>query len=169
MEKQLHVGNSNLVKGQLRPLVPHLAIKAGGGLWTSTYESEYGSDWVQWCLAEEFRVPKDGKWASSILVPSKDARIYTVNDEMSAKHLMEKYPVTEGPLAFFNDFRTFGTIDFNKVAEDYDAVSLTREGQWATRWSEYSMYGWDCESTHWFRWKFDWVIGLGDVKYKEEG
>ena len=49
----------------------------------------------------------------------------------------------------------FQPLDFERMAADFDAVHLTDEGQWATRLTQPSLYGWDCESTCWLRWAFE--------------
>lgn len=51
------------------------------------------------------------------------------------------------------------------IAKKYDAVHLTSEGQWRTRHSTPNLYGWDCESTLWLRWKFEKVEYIGEMGY----
>jgi hypothetical protein len=43
-------------------------------------------------------------------------------------------------------------LDFEKISKYAEGISLTSVGQWETRLSEpINLYGWDCESTLWFR------------------
>ena len=44
-------------------------------------------------------------------------------------------------------------MDFERLAQDYDALQLTRDGYLRTR-SMPVLDGWDCESSLWFRWVF---------------
>ena len=37
-------------------------------------------------------------------------------------------------------------LDFEKIAENYDAIWLTEKGMQETRWSNPDLYGWDCET-----------------------
>jgi hypothetical protein len=47
--------------------------KPFGGLWTSTYNAEYGSDWIRWCVAYRYTDPFESHW-TVLLVPQKGAR-----------------------------------------------------------------------------------------------
>jgi hypothetical protein len=117
------------------------------GLWTSTYHPERGSDWVQWCLAEEFSIPPNGEWRGVILRPRRGARVYHVRTHEDLRRLVECYPHNADTYRLYPNWRA--------ISRDYDAVHLTEKGQWATRLSyPHDLYGWDCESTVWFRWCF---------------
>jgi hypothetical protein len=61
-------------------------------------------------------------------------------------------------------------FDFEKLAQDYDAMHLTKRGQIETRFSyDVNLWGgWDCESTVWFRWVFAEVRWLGELDFDEE-
>jgi len=49
-------------------------------------------------------------------------------------------------------------MDWERISKEYDAVMLTEDGQVHTRFSRpLSLYGWDCESTVWFRDVFESV------------
>lgn len=126
-----------------------------GGLWTSSYSSECGSAWVQWCIEE--RVVADcaegaGSWPECwLLEPHADARICEIDsfDDLRRPCLCYGRPQDDSPHA-----STY--LDWSLLAEHFDAVHLTEEGEWATRLSApYDLYGWDCESTLWFRAAFD--------------
>jgi hypothetical protein len=58
-------------------------------------------------------------------------------------------------------------LDFEELARDYDALHLTVRGQWKTRMTRPNLYGWDVESTLWFRWKFNRVEFLGRLGFSE--
>jgi hypothetical protein len=138
----------------------------GTGLWTSTYLGEkLGSDWVQWCIYNDFwrHVAHPTKQQGWLLHPKKDARIFVVDNQEDAKSLAHAYSPKlpkDWPLA------TFIYIDFEKMAADYDAIHLTLGGERATRLTmNHSLYGWDCESTIWFRDVFEKMEYLGWRKY----
>ena len=48
-------------------------------------------------------------------------------------------------------------LDWEQIAREYDGVRMTNKRQWTTRMPRdikdmnLSLYGWDCESTLWFR------------------
>lgn len=138
-------------------------FKPHGGMWTSPYEGEYGSAWCQWCLSEEFRIDREKPdfhlW---LLEPDPEKRVYLIDSYEDLEALIDLYP--SGP-AFQGLSREWP--NWKGVSEDFDAIHLTEKGQWATRLTTpYSLYGWDCESTLWFRWGFESVEDLGIVRVK---
>lgn len=122
-----------------------------GGLWTSTFDMNIKNAWVEFRVREEFDVPLDGKWRGYILTPSKKARIYVIDSHADLLRLLNKYPYD--PYKAYGHIRWANTLypDFEAISKDYDAIHLTQEGQWATRMTEPNLYGWDFESTLWFR------------------
>jgi hypothetical protein len=124
-------------------------IKPNGGLWTSTLV-DGSSAWVEWCRAEEFGEPDAQHWY--VLEPDPAARVYIIDSLADLNRLIAMYPHPDKEQRLYSRF--FGYIDFEAVSQDYDAIHLTEAGQWATRYSEPSLNGWDCESTVWFRWCF---------------
>lgn len=148
LSKQLHTGKTVLNASMITP-VRGSSWKPYGGLWTSTYDFRHGSGWVQWCLGEEFHVPKGGRWDGVVLTPRDDARILTIDTFEDLQQANHKYPDTS-PISKITPH-----LDYTHIAQDYDGVHLTEEGQWRTRLTfPLSLYGWDCESTLWFRWCF---------------
>jgi len=132
-------------------------VKPQGGLWTSTYSDEIGSGWVEWCLAEDFRVPQHFRWHGWLLTPPWDARVYEIDSYADLRRLAEsEFGMPEGP-GYFPAFGGCG-IDFEKMSQSYDAIHLTEAGQWATRLSHpHTLYGWDCESTLWLHYPWAWA------------
>lgn len=139
--------------------------KPRGGFWTSTYDEHYGSGWIQWCLGESYDCdPDDPVFRVWILEPDPAARVYEVDTYSDVALLCEHY----GETVEHGDYsETYPA--WSRVARDYDAVHLTDDGQWATRFSDPGLYGWDCESTLWLRWAFTAVVDLGRVRYQERG
>src|SRR5690606_6276748 len=142
--------------------------KPGTALWTSSYLGEkYGSDWIQWMLTSSTQDTFD----CYLLTPDLAARIYTINTLAHLSRLQEKFPYVPEELrahidqgaGYYNEHRF---IDFEAAAREYDAIHVTVEGQWETRFSfPANLYGWDCESTCWFRGNFQ-IEHIGIKSYE---
>lgn len=134
-----------------------LHCKPHGGMWTSTYtpEHEYDSDWIRWCSYEGFM---SGRHAWRLTVKD-DLRIIEVDDMEDLWAVVQRFELEDyGPTSPIRD----RALDFRFMAEEYDAMRLTKEGQERTRLTgarKPDLYGWDSESTLWFRWAFE------DVEY----
>ena len=138
-------------------------VKPSGGIWTSSPTDDGGSGWTRWCADEEFAGPQFPLWQ---LDPDPAANIYTVDTLDDLLELCRRFPPVcdhqGGRLCGSPLRRSSHVVGWRRVAEAYDAVHLTEEGQWATRLSvPADLYGWDCESTLWFRWRFTAVHDLG--------
>jgi hypothetical protein len=63
------------------------------------------------------------------------------------------------------------TIDFERLANDFDGLHLTESGvcEVASHYWPYfnieNLYGWDVESTLWFRWVFKDVRHISEVPH----
>lgn len=150
-EPQLFVGEDEPIREKFHPATnrEHGWIKPVGGLWTSTYRPEtQDSEWVEWCIAESFSEPSTLQW--SLLTPKQDARVAIVDTLADLQRFLASYEYSQSLYSRF--------LDFDSLARDYDGMHLTSSGQWATRLSmPDNLYGWDCESTVWFRWCFEQV------------
>lgn len=141
-----------------------LGAKPEGGLWTSTYDPAYGSDWVRWCLTEEFGNVNVGSW---LIEPDPGARILTIDTLSDLRGVLAEYGRTALDLG--QDPR-WCKPDFERLAQLYDGFHLTEAGQWATRLSRpFDLYGWDCESMVWFRPVWASVRSLGRVTWGTYG
>lgn len=132
----------------------------GGGLWTSPPREGGGTGWTDWCLSEGFQEPPFHFYE---VIPSAEAK-WTVIDTYGDLHdLMREYGRRAYPDQRPGDvLYDSWVLDWVKLGQDFDAVHLTEDGQWATRLTHpYDLYGWDCESTLWLRWVFDDVLDLG--------
>lgn len=144
---QLHVTDLLHLDEDVRSVANgYNSIKPTGGLWTSTYNNEYGSDWIQWCESEEFSTTKghDG----FLLYPDHEAKIFTIDDLDDLINLFNDYEL--------NNQETYSkALNFERISQEYDAIHLSENGQRETRLSyPYNLCGWDCECTLWFRWCF---------------
>lgn len=149
---QLFVGDEPTEDKVLR-IKNKMHIKPTGGIWTSTFRKRgCGSDWIRWMYQESYF--HKGHTTMWILTP-KDVNVYTIDTYEDYLYLFERYGIRN------NIWR----LDWEKVAKDYDAVHVTYHGQTVTRLSrghdDIDLYGWDVESTIWFRWCFEKVEKYG--------
>jgi len=127
------------------------------GLWTSTWREEtQDSDWVEWCVGNDFGNPDGCYWY--LLIPQTDIRLYTIDSVADLHRLLRRYPwVTERQqrMNAMMGSSHFAQPDFESLAKEYDGLHLTERGNAVTHLSyPQDMNAWDCESVCWFRWKF---------------
>jgi hypothetical protein len=141
---QLYLHDDPVSKPTIWPVRndPTALGKPLGGLWTSSYEPNYGSGWVRWCIAYRYNEPFDLHW--TVLTVSKSARLAIINSPVDLAALIERYPRT---------LRKRRGLDFERLAGEYDGLHLTQRGYLTirTKRSRPTLAGWGCESTVWFR------------------
>jgi hypothetical protein len=141
----------------------------GTGLWTSTWDAEREScGWLDWMAAERWtpRSREPGEWVHQefeayIIWPDPRARVAVVDSYADLEALMRRFPhndhLAERLEAISPGWNErHAALDFEGMARaGLAGMHLTDEGQWMTRLSNpHNLYGWDCESTVWFRWVF---------------
>jgi hypothetical protein len=87
------------------------------------------------------------------LYPEPSSIIY-IDDEDDMWSLIKAYPRAPN-----QELSPIGEmVDWHQVAEDCDAVWVTANGQAETRFpravGHMGLYGWDCETVWWSRWRF---------------
>jgi hypothetical protein len=135
-----------------------------GGLWTSSITVRDPSDWaVIGGLVEGMVTPDSQMWR---LTPKSDTRILHITDRGAFDAMMSRYrhTVSIGPMQF-------AVTDFERLSHDFDALHVTQRAisevsATAIDPTDASLYGWDLESTLWFRWMFEQVEHLGPVPEK---
>lgn len=135
----LHYGdlNGGIIKPSRITGVRIMCKPEGNGIiWGSPKGSAYG--WPEWCMAEQSNWLMKPQWWISL---SPKTRLLVIDSVDNLRALVDRYP----PMEEMRRFSICGP-HWPSVAVDYDAVWLTESGQWATRFSEPSMYGWDCET-----------------------
>lgn len=169
-EKQLHVGKIHPAEKIILPIKNYIQCKAIGGLYTSSYlGEEQGSEWIQWCLCNEFNIPVDNLWKGWLITIKKEANIFVVDSLEKMDFLYDRYGFTmfEGS--------NMEQINYEKMQNDFDGIHMTSYGERVTRHGGMftsnprknlrTMYGWDCESTHLFR---DVMESIEEVELKIE-
>jgi hypothetical protein len=116
-----------------------------GGFWTSSYDPDYGSGWVRWCVAHRYNEPLDLDW--TVLSVDKSARVAVIESAADLAALIKCYPRT---------LRGRRGLDFEALSKEYDGLHLTNRGYSRTQSTRFgpALIGWDCESTVWLRWAF---------------
>jgi hypothetical protein len=170
MNKQLHLSKASELSKRVTPVQNAdtrngLLIKPRNGLWTSTWDEERKtSEWVEWCIDADYGALYGQHWF--LLTPVPDARICVIDTLADLKGLLKRYRLQcTGNISYLNELHY---LDYEHLAQDYDAIHLTEEGQEQTRLSfPENLYGWDSESTVWFRWCFSHVEQIA-VPVREE-
>lgn len=194
MEKQLHITKGNppakvgfppIAEGWNRP--HNMLSQPPGGLWTSTYSPDFGSDYANLARAMALLVGcRDGDLEAVenyerqrrcyLLSPSPGARVYMINDRADLARLGDNYgwkvqkcligtkSLSFGPYGSWSvpQFEQCKTVDWLAISRDFDAVNLTLSGLKANlKHPKTFVAEWCAESTIWFRWAFDKVEDLG--------
>jgi hypothetical protein len=123
-------------------------IKPKGGLWTSPYIVDKGSEWISWCIDANFNITSKIEEDCPIsFISLKDkARILVINSFDDLCNTLSEYKRTERQACL--DKMDGGVMDFEKVMKDFDAIYLTSDGQWKTRLTRPGLYGWDVETVY---------------------
>ena len=134
MKNYIHYGHTKFDKSMFNKIKNvDCSTKPKGGLWASDVEAEHG--WKDWCEAEEFRDCKEENSFSFVLSDNaKILYIESVND-------LESLP--KGKDKFGLNFSSWYLLDFEKLAETYDAVEVSISSDFDLY---YKLYGWDCDS-----------------------
>ena len=144
-------------------------IKPSGGLWTSPKESKYG--WIDFCRDENYY--KSGGFRTGFEFQLKpNSKVYIIDTFFDLIQIPYKIkdPLYSG-ISYHQNF-----IDYEKMAEEYDAIWLTDNGERDTRLPEMNglfdfdgcvinLYGWDCESL--LILKKDCIINIKNIDEKD--
>lgn len=103
-----------------------------GGLWTSPVDSKWG--WKDWNDSEQYI--KCDKYNSFTISLKSNAKIFVINSHED---------FINAPL--INGYNDTMVLDFELISKKYDAIWLTEEGEFKTRYNvKNNLYGWDCET-----------------------
>lgn len=124
----IHYGSKEFDPDKFNPVNNH-GVKPRGGFWASPVNSKHS--WKEWCLDNQFGLSRL-ETSFEFVFDGNTFVIDCVKD-------------CEG-LPMWELMPSYAFIDFEAMAEKYDAVYMTTYGEWDTRFSNYHLYGWDCES-----------------------
>lgn len=110
--------------------------KPFGGLWASPEESDI--TWKEWCDFEEFRKYDENDCFKFKLKPNAKVLVLECKDDLA------NLPRVEVDLTYIS---MNIDIDFEKLAEDYDAIMVyIRRGKEYFDSLYHELYGWDCDT-----------------------
>lgn len=135
--------------------------KPKGGMWLCPATS--GHRWKHWCASEQFHTDVyQQEWTLKV---KEGTRFLVIDTHADLVELLAEYgkETQLDPYIRLSEW----SIDFERIAQDYDGIWLTENGQWATRLSEPNLYGWDLESILVFRWVFEEVEGEAQPSVSE--
>lgn len=136
----VHYGSSKFNPNKFTPIKNDSWNKPIGGLWTSPQDTKYG--WKQWNESSGYKTCDENN--SFTILLKKDAKIFVIDSYEDLKNAPLRETVYNKVLR--NTFYS-KILDFQEIAENYDAIWLTDKGQQQTHTSSpLNLYGWDCES-----------------------
>lgn len=136
-----------------KPVKNSSVIKPTGGIFACEYRpGERGdhSDWEAFCIREGFRV--DTLRTGMIFTLSPEARVLTIDSRADVYNLLKKYEIESPSLQNLPSIlRSLNisskTVDFERVAREYDAINVTDNGRFIfdgeIRFGKYSCAAWD--------------------------
>lgn len=132
-----------------------------GGLWTSSLLDGINSRWLEWVRANSFYTDETRVYTLGVPHGVDVLTIDSISDLHDALDSYQREMEPAGSVQL--QAKQFAPLDFEALAEDYDAMRLTRNGQAETRFSNPGLYGWDTECTVWFDWVFSDVTDHGPI------
>ena len=134
MKNYIHYGHTKFRKDLFTKIKNvDCSTKPRGGLWASDINTKHG--WKEWCNENEFRdCNKENSFTFTLSDDAKILYIESVND-------LESLP--KGKDKFGLNFSSWYLLDFEKLAETYDAVEVSISSDFDLY---YKLYGWDCDS-----------------------
>ncbi|PKR82397.1 hypothetical protein [Heyndrickxia camelliae] len=136
---------------KVEPIENYLS-KPNGGLWTSSYNPDFGSAWLKSGYVEI----KNGIEGYLINV-SNDAKVLYVDTLEKAKEVAKKY--------YLGSFLTTDIFDFEKMSKEYDGINVSNGGLLKIS----PFWEWNIESTLWFNVsKLEVTETLKVLKFKDK-
>ena len=131
----VHYGQPAFDRRLFNPVRNIGGVKPYGGLWASPAASPLG--WSDWCIENDFRT--DSLKTGFMFCLADDARVLDIYRSDQLDGLPELDAGRTG----------WCFLDFEKLAQEYDAVELDLSNEVRDRWDSglyYRLYGWDCDS-----------------------
>jgi hypothetical protein len=170
----IHIGEEPYYGGMHRITnyaLCHDRDKPAGGLWCSTLDIEYGTDWLRHCelnmggawswhgnhehISPENAMRHKGKEHHAYhIIPSEDARILHLEDEEDYEIVKELYPLAGRTMLSYGVEIT--GVDWEAVAQDYDVVYVHKEA---------CVRSWDCDTVLFCNFKWE-CVGIHEYAEK---
>lgn len=138
--------------------------KPHGGFWTSTYNKNIGSPWLEWNKYERNWLGLENDNVGFILKIVNSPKILVINTKKDIKKIIKKF--TSRTL-----FSRYFYPDFEKISKFYNAIHLTENGLKIIS-NEFiydnitGFFGYDCECTLWFT--LDFIEIVEKIPLKQE-
>ena len=134
MRRYIHYGHTKFDKSMFTKIKNvDCSTKPKGGLWASDVYAKRG--WKEWCDAEEFRdCNKENSFTFTLADDANILHIDSVSDLQSLPKVDDKFGII---------FSSWILLDFEKLAEIYDAVEVSISSDFDLY---YQLYGWDWDS-----------------------
>jgi hypothetical protein len=122
-----------------------------GGLWTAPVTREdpgsgriLATDWTAWCRSEDYGLDRCTDFVEIAPEPGFQGLIIDGQTDLDAIH--QEYGIQNKLVAHW------AVLDWERMAGDgVDGLFLTHRGQYETRFSDLSIYGWDTACVLWIR------------------
>lgn len=131
-------------------------FKPSGGIWTSSYNVDFGSEWFQLYYDKDYSFNKKG----FILLIYGNPRILVIDSVKKLKNLFRNYSTRKRVYITRHDGQLYlvltkdrrKRLDFEKISTKYDALHITSElaRTMVKVGKNYYFSGFDVESTIWF-------------------
>lgn len=128
------------------PIENRISNKPFGGIWTSPYDLNRGSDWIQWCISEEYHEYHENDDITFIELID-ESRLVFIDSYQQFIDTINKFTFKVQIVA-----SSYIYLDFERLSCYFDGIYLTRQGLRETtsyyppKLSKSDLYGWDCES-----------------------
>ena len=133
-EVYIHYGADHFDKTLFKPVKnqPYLWTKpeGGTGFWACSKNDKYG--WVEWCQDNDFKADDyyDKHFEFTLTDDARVIYIYTLED-------LHMLPIITNEIGM-------EYVDFEKAAEDYDAIQVCDVDAVYLNPGGLDLYGWDC-------------------------
>ena len=113
---------------------------SSGGFWSSEYYEDIISEWYQFLIDGLGCNEDDIKYVTKFKL-NKDAKVFTIDNEEDFNRIISLYKMSMDNLhPVLISLYDYGIIDYEKLAQDYDALYLTSNG---ARECYFHLYGYD--------------------------
>ena len=139
-QEYIHYGHKKFIDELFEPIQEReLFVKPYGGLWASRSDSTMG--WKNWCKNQEFHLSKysDDNYFKFYL--KQGTRILVIDNHKQLNDL----PHIDVKSKFGFELSAFQILDFQKIAEEYDAMEVFHDNYTEIHYSSI-FNSWDCDS-----------------------